>query len=59
MFLPRPIFIAKLNDEAYYKRLYHLGDVVGSAIFSRATVMAHSVIIPTGRNTLHAMLNRV
>ncbi len=27
MFLPRPIFIANLNDEAYYKRLYHLGDV--------------------------------
>ena len=33
MFLPRPIFIANLNDEAYYKRLYHLGDVGGCEIF--------------------------
>jgi hypothetical protein len=43
MFLPRPIFIANLNDEAYYKRLYYLGDVGGSAIFF--------LLILAGRNT--------
>ena len=33
MFLPRPIFIANLNDETDYKRPYCLGDVIASEPF--------------------------
>ena len=45
MFLPRPIFIANSNDEAYYERPYRLFDVVGSTPFfllSHVPVILHS-----------------
>lgn len=47
MFLPRPITIANSNDEAYYNRPYHLGDVGRWAPFFR-------YMFSVSRNTLRS-----